>query len=146
MRRLSLPFLLLLPTALAAGPAHFDLLATFEPPETPGGDAAVAILFRALDPDLKLNETPAPRLRLELTETVLLDRQVPPPRRVPSYDPLTTRYLDLAEPIRFPVAIASTAHRGVQNVDAQVVYFYCSVREAWCRRGVTDVEFTVEVP
>ncbi len=138
--------LLALPAAVAAGPPHFDLLATFEPPEKPGGDATVAVTFRALDPDVRLNETPAPRLRLDLLETVLLDRQAPAPRRVPDYDPLTAKYLDLAEPVRFPVAIAPTASGGPQRVEARVVFFYCSVLEAWCRRGTADVDFTVTVP
>jgi len=139
--------LLLVPTALAAGPQnHFDLLASFEPPETAGGDGAVAVTFRTLDPDVRLNETPAPRLKLDLTQDVLTDRQAPAPRRVPAYDPLTARYLDLAEPVRFPVAIAPTAPGGVQRVEAQVVFFYCSVREAWCRRGTADIDVEVTVP
>jgi hypothetical protein len=146
MRRLSLLLVLALPATVAAGPRHFDLLASFEPPEKPGGVAAVAVMFRALDPDLRLNETPAPRLRLDLTETVLLDRQAPAPRRVPDYDPLTAKYLDLAEPVRFPVAIAPTAPGGLQRVEAEVVFFYCSVREAWCRRATADVDLTVPVP
>jgi hypothetical protein len=136
---------LLLSAAVAPGPPTFDLLASFEPPEKPGGDAAVVVRFRTLDPDLRLNATPAPRLELDLTETVLLDRQAPPPRRVPDYDPLSAQYLDLDEPVRFPVAIAPTAPSGPQSVEAKVAYFYCSVREAWCRRGTADVDFTVTV-
>jgi len=143
---LSFLLVLVLPVAVAAGPRHFDLLASFEPPEKPGGAASVAVMFRALDPDLRLNETPAPRLRLELTEPVLLDRQAPAPRTVPDYDPLTAKYLDLAEPVRFPVAIAPTAPGGLQRVEAKVVFFYCSVREAWCRRASADVDLTVPVP
>jgi len=143
-------FLLLLvvvPAVLTAGSnPHFDLLATFEAPRPPGGDGAVLVTFRALDPDLRLNETPAPRLRLELTETVLLDRQAPAPRSAPAYDPLTAKYLDLAESVRFPVAIAPTAPAGEQTVEAKIVFFYCSVREAWCRRGTTTVDISVTVP
>ena len=139
--------LLVVPVALGAGPQkHFELLASFEPPETVGGDGAVAVTFRALDPDVRLNETPAPRLKLDLTQDVLVDRQDPAPRSLPAFDPLTARYLDLAEPVRFPVAISPTAPAGVQRVEAQVVFFYCSVREAWCRRGTADVEVAVTVP
>jgi hypothetical protein len=146
MRRLILLLVLTLPSAAAAGPQNFDLLASFEPPGDPGEDAAVAVTFRTLDPDLRLNETPAPRLKLDLTEPVLLDRQPPAPRRVPDYDPLTAKYIDLAEPVRFPVAIAPTAPGGIQRVEAEVVYFYCSIREAWCRRGTARIDFTVAVP
>ena len=89
---------------------------------------------------MRLNETPAPRLKLDLMDPVLVDKQPPAPRRVPAYDPLTAKYLDLDEPVRFPVALAPTAPSGPRTVDAKVVYFYCSVREAWCRRGTADVE------
>jgi hypothetical protein len=147
MRRLILLLVLILPGAVAAGPLpQFDLLASYEPPEKPGEDAAVAVTFRALDPDLRLNELPAPRLKLDLTEPVLLDRQPPAPRRAPDYDPLTAKYIDLAEPVRFPVAIAPTAPGGVQRVEAEVVYFYCSIREAWCRRATAQIDFDVAVP
>jgi len=146
MRHLALLLVMALPTAVAAAPQHFDLLASFEPPEKPGEDAAVAVRFRTLDPDLRLNETPAPRLKLDLTEPVLLDRQPPAPRRVPDYDPLTAKYIDLAEPVRFPVAVAPTAPGGVQRVEAKVVYFYCSIREAWCRRATAKIDFTVTAP
>jgi hypothetical protein len=139
--------LLIVPAALAAGPhKHFDLLASFDPPQKAGEDGTVAVTFRALDPDVKLNETPAPRLQLDLTQDVLADRQAPPPRRIPTYDPLSAEYLDLAEPVRFPVAISPTAPAGSQRVEAQVVFFYCSVREAWCRRGTADIEIEVTVP
>lgn len=139
--------LLLVPVALAAGPhSHFDLLASFEPAATTGEDDAVAVSFRALDPDVRLNETPAPRLELDLTETVLLDRQNPAPKYVPVYDPLTAKYIDLAEPVRFPVALSPAAPAGPQRVEATVVYFYCSVREAWCRRATARVDLTVTVP
>jgi hypothetical protein len=85
-------------------------------------------------------------LKLSPREAVLVDRQAPPPPRDPEFDPEKTRYLDLAKPLRFPVAIAAKAPRGKQEVEAKVVYFYCSKREAWCRRGTAEIEFTVEVP
>ena len=28
---------------------------------------------------------------------------------------------------------------------AKVVYYYCSKREGWCRKGTDDVEFVVDV-
>jgi hypothetical protein len=143
--------MLLVAVAFAAGSPlehleHFDLLASYEPPERAGAAGAVAVTFRALDPDVRLNEKPAPRLQLDLTQDVLVDRQPPAPRRVPTWDPLTAEYLDLAEPVRFPVAISPTAPAGTRTVEAEVVFFYCSVREAWCRRGTADVEVEVTVP
>jgi hypothetical protein len=140
-------FVLLVPAVLAAEPQnHFDLLASYEPPAGDGEEGAVVVTFRPLDPDLRLNETPAPRLNLDLTETVLVDRQAPRPRTAPAYDPLTAKYLDLQKPVRFPVTISPLAPSGENEVGAEVVYFYCSVREAWCRRGTTEIELTVAVP
>ena len=146
MRRFLLG-LLLAPAVVSSGTIkHFDLLATFEAPKAQGGQGAVVVTFRPHDPDLRLNETPAPRLKLDLTESVLLDRQAPAPRSAPAYDPLTAKYLDFAEPVRFPVAIAPTAPAGDHSVEAKVVFFYCSIREAWCRRGTSRVDLTVRVP
>lgn len=139
--------LVMVPVVLGAeSNPHFDLLATFEAPQAPGRDGAVLVTFRALDPDLRLNETPAPRLELELVEFILLDRQDPAARSAPDYDPLTAKYLDLGKPVRFPVAIAPAAPAGEQTVEAKVVFFYCSVREAWCRRGTSTVDLQVRVP
>jgi hypothetical protein len=131
--------------AVAPSVRHFDVIAAFEPPRKAGGEAAVAITFRALDPDLRVNETPAPRLRLDFAQTVLEDRQPQAPTSVPDFDPLTARYLDIQNPVRFRVALAKAARRGVHEVKASVVYFYCSTREAWCRRGSVDVLIPVTV-
>jgi hypothetical protein len=131
---------------LAVSPArHFDVVAAFEPARGASGEAAVAVSFRALDPDIKLNETPAPRLRLDLTQAVLEDRQPPAAPQTPDYDPATARYLDTQKPVRFKVAVSKAAPPGQHEVKASVVYFYCSTREAWCRRGVADVVVPVVV-
>ena len=131
--------------ALAASARHFEVTAAFAPAKSAAANASVAVTFRPLDPDVKVNETPAPRLKLDLAQTVLVDKQAPPSKQVPDYDPLTARYLDPAKPVLFPVAIAPTAPKGAQEVRASVVYFYCSTREAWCRRGTADVLVPVTV-
>jgi len=136
----------LVPAAALGAPArHFDVTAAFTPAKTASASAAVAVTFRALDPDVRVNETPAPRLKLDLAQAVLVDKQAPPSSQVPDYDPLTARYLDTAKPVLFPVAIAPTAPKGAHEVKASVVYFYCSTREAWCRRGTVDVLVPVDV-
>jgi hypothetical protein len=132
--------------AMAASARHFDVLASFTPPKKAGGVGTVAVTFRALEPDLKLNETPAPRLKLDLAQLVLEDKQPPPSGEVPVYDPLTAKYLDLAKPILFPAALLPAAPRGESLVKASVVFFYCSEREDWCRRGTAEVEIPVTVP
>jgi hypothetical protein len=124
---------------------HFDVIAAFEPPKKAGGEGAVAVTFQALDPDLKVNETPAPRLRLDLAQAVLEDREPPAPASPPDFDPARVHYLDLDKPVRFRVAVSKQAPRGQHDVKASVVFFYCSTREAWCRRGSVDVLIPVTV-
>ncbi len=136
----------LVPAAAVAAPArHFEVTAAFNAPRAASADGAVAVTFLAVDPDLKVNENPAPRLKLDLAQAVLVDKQPPPATQVPDYDPLTARYLDPAKPVLFPVAIAPTAPKGPHEVKASVVFFYCSTREAWCRRGSADVSIPVTV-
>jgi hypothetical protein len=137
----------LLLALLAAAPSvrYFEVMASFEPAHTPAGDAAVAVLFEPLDPDVHVNETPAPQLRLDLAQTVLEDRQPPPPTTIPTFDPTQAHYIDLQKPVRFKVALAKGAARGRHEVKASVVFFYCSSREAWCRRGSADVVIPVSV-
>jgi len=146
MRKLVLVGLLLSPTlASAAGPQHFVLEASFVPAPKAGANAAVAVSFRALNPDVALDESPPPRLKLDLEQKILIDKQPPPPSHITPFDPATAKFLDLAAPVVFPVAIAPGAPKGAQSVKATVTYFYCSKAEAWCRRGTTDVDVSVPV-
>ncbi len=136
----------LVPAAAVAAPArHFEVTAAFTAPRAASADGAVAVTFLPVDRDLKVNENPAPRLKLDLAQTVLVDKQPPPANLVPDYDPLTARYLDPAKPVLFPVAIAPSAPKGAHEVKASVVFFYCSTREAWCRRGSADIAIPVTV-
>lgn len=128
-----------------AGLQHFTLDATFEPPMKAGQSAAVAVTFVGTDPAIYVNEEPAPRLKLDPLQTVLLDKQPPSSGKGPDFDPENPRALDLAKPVRFPVAITKEAPRGAHSVKATVIYFYCSKREAWCRRGATEIEVPVDV-
>jgi hypothetical protein len=138
--------LLLSLLAVAPSVRHFEVLATFEPAKKAGGEAAVAVTFQALDPDVHVNETPAPQLRLDIAQTVLEDRQAKATAAASaSYDPKTAKYLDLQKPVRFAVAVAKGAARGPHDVKANVVFFYCSSRELWCRRGSVDVNIPVDV-
>src|SRR5262245_13574161 len=132
--------------ALAAGPQHFTVAARYEPPAKVGANGSIAVSFTGSDPDVHINETPAPRLKLGADQAVLLDKQAPTPEKLEPYDPDTARYLDLALPVYFPVAIAKGAPKGAQTVPVTVTYFYCSKRQGWCRKGTTDVAVTVDVP
>jgi hypothetical protein len=137
--------LLLLPAFAFASSRHFEVSGSFVPASKAGANGSVAVTFRALDPDVKVNETPAPRLRLDVAQSVLVDKQAPAPAQVPDYDPLTARYVDTQKPVLFPVAVAPAAAKGEHSVRASVVFFYCSTREAWCRRGTADLEIPVAV-
>jgi len=131
--------------ALAPPMRHFEVAASFEPAKKAGANAAVAVTFRALDPDVHVNESPAPQLRLDLEQTVLEDRQPKASTAIPAFDPATAKYIDLDKPVLFPVAVAKAAPHGAHEVKASVVFFYCSSREAWCRRGSADVLIPVSV-
>ena len=141
-----LSLLLLLPAVGLAAPArHFELTAAFVPARKANATASVAVRFQPLDPDVKVNESPAPRLKLDVGQAVLVDLQPPAGGGVPDYDPLTARYVDLSQPVLFPVAVAPSAPPGEHAVKANVVFFYCSQRESWCRRGNTEVTIPVVV-
>jgi len=131
---------------LAAPPKHFDIAASFLAPPRPGTGAAVGVLFSPLDSDVHVNEDPAPRLQLDPGQKVLVDKQPAPPSHAAETDPDKTRYLDVSRPVKFKVEIAAGAPKGPQTVKAKVVYFYCSKREGWCRRGSEPLELTVDVP
>lgn len=137
----------LVPSALfAAGPKHFDLTAVYTAPAKAGASGAIAVTFVPTDPDVHVNEAPAPRLTLDPAQTLLVDKQAPAPDRVVPYDPDTAESLDLTFPVLFPVAIAKGAPKGAHPLAASVTYFYCSKRAGWCRKGTTEVSVSVTVP
>ena len=131
--------------AAAAGAGdHFEVEASFEAAAEPGESGAVAVRFVAFDPDVELNEVPAPRLKLDPDQQVLVERKsaaTPPPLA----DPGEPRYHDLSEPVRFSADPAPDAPAGFHAVGAEVVYFYCSKREGWCRRGSAEIEIPVQI-
>jgi hypothetical protein len=131
--------------ASAMAPEHFSLEARYEPPAKGQTEGAIAVYFSPLDADLKLNESPAPRLVLDPSQMVLEDKQAPLGKRTP-IDPEKVKGLDLSKPVRFPVARHARAAKGEHPVKATVNFFYCSKREAWCRRGKQEVELKVVLP
>ena len=58
---------------------HFDVAASYEARRDGGGE--VAVRFTAKDPDVKINEAPAPRLKLEEGPAALAPAAAPPPPR-----------------------------------------------------------------
>jgi len=129
----------------AEAPKHFEVEATLERAAAPGGGPVVAVRFSALDPDVNVNEIPAPRLELDERQTLLSSRAVKTKAATPPMSADEPRYLDLSEPVRFPVAVSPDAPTGIHGVSADVVYFYCSKRQGWCRRGTAPVTIPIVV-
>jgi hypothetical protein len=128
--------------ALATGSEHFDVNATFRAPAKPDGLGSVSVTIVAKDPGVHVNEEPAPRLKLD-EQSVLADKQAPPPAKAHTYDPQSAKYLDLTFPLSFPVAWAAKPPTTMQSVTATLVYFYCSESEGWCRKGSEAIAFNV---
>lgn len=146
MRKLAVVASALVPLLVfAAAPQHFTLAASFAPPAKAGANGAVAVTFTPLNTDVHINENPAPRLKLDPEQKVLVDKQPPAPARVEPFDPEKVRYIDLALPVTFAVSVAGDAPKGPQTVKANIVYFYCSKAQGWCRRGSTDVDVSLTV-
>ncbi len=140
-------FVLLAPLAAsAAGPEHFSVAASYAPAPKGQVHGNVAVTFQAKDPDVRINQEPAPRLKLDPTQTVLVDKQPPPVKANIPFDPATARYFDLTFPLLFPAAVGPAVPQGTHNVKATVTFFYCSKREAWCRKGAAEVAFPVRAP
>jgi hypothetical protein len=144
MKPLAAALLALVPAAAMAGGEHFTVSAAYVPPAKPRGAATVAVTFIPADPDVKINQEPGPRLKLDPEQGVLVDRQPAASRRGESGG--EPKYLDTSLPVAFPVAVNPRAPKGERTVKGNVVYFYCSKREGWCRKGTSEVAFVVNVP
>lgn len=124
-------------------PSHVGLEASFAAPAHGSSSAAILVHFVPLSEGVRVNQEPAPRLRLE-TAGILLDRQ-PPARRTAPIDPDFARYVEPSEAVRFPVAVDPAAPRGQHVVRATVTYSYCSKTQGWCRKGNEPVEVLVDI-
>jgi hypothetical protein len=140
-------FSLLLAAAagLPGSEKHVDVLASFVPPSQEGASPAVAVSLVPKTPDIRVNEVPAPRIKLDPGQAILVHE--PPAKTSPplSFDPADAKYLDPNVPVRFKVELADEAPKGTHTVKATVTYFYCSKRQGWCRKGTEKVELTVKV-
>src|SRR5688500_16016178 len=112
--------------------SHFDVSAAFTAPRR-DAPAEVAVQFRANDPDVKINEFPAPKLKLTAGPATVV---VPPKAAAPASKGAPAagepgHYLDLTLPVTFPVTLEASATRGAHDAKGTVTYFYCSKREGW---------------
>jgi hypothetical protein len=94
---------------------------------------------------VRVNQDPAPRLKLDPSQAILDHR--PPPRRHPApTEPEAPHYLEPAIPYAFAVTLKPGAPKGEHRVKATVTYFYCSKSAGWCRKGSGEVDVPVTVP
>jgi hypothetical protein len=118
--------------------------ATYLPPVR-GTEATVAVQFVPVEPSIRVNEDPGPRLALDPGQQVLGDK--PRPAVVKKHAPAgEAHYLDPGVPVAFPVLLKSGVGAGEHPVKGTVTYFYCSKSEGWCRKGQADVTVSVRVP
>lgn len=120
---------------------HFDVAASYAPRKAGGGE--VAVRFTAKDPDVKINEAPAPKLKLEEGPVAVAPSPAAAKAPAPAGGP--GKYLDLTLPVTFPVTVAAGTAKGEHSARGTVTYFYCSKREGWCRKGTAAVAFAVPV-
>jgi hypothetical protein len=126
------------PSSLGAGASpHFAISAQYRPGKA-AGTGEVAVTFAPKDPDVKINTTPAPRLKLDEGQKLLAEKTAPRKAGAPD-----EKYLDLTFPVVFPVAVASPV-KGGETVKGALTYYYCSHREGWCRKGTADVEIPLK--
>ena len=141
--------MILLAQALAAAafleaparPLHFDVTAAYSSRRAGAGE--VAVRFVARDPDVKINEHPAPKLKIESGPLAVAAPPAAGDSKPAPAEP--GRYLDLTLPVTFPVTVAAGTARGEHPAAGTVTYFYCSKREGWCRKGTAPVSLTVAV-
>lgn len=131
--------LLVLTSASTPVAGHFEVSARFLPGKA-AGSGDVAVTFVAHDPDVHVNENPAPRLKLDSEQKILTTKPAKSARMAPPA-PAEAKYLDLAFPVLFPVAV--TQPKAPATVKGTVTYFYCSKRDGWCRKGTQAVEVPV---
>ena len=128
-------------TAQAMPSPHFEVMAAYEAPTKKGGPASIVFEFKKKDPDVNINEDPAPRIKFAPGSPLVAP---PPPKSsgvIP--DPANAHYLDLVRPVRFPVTFAPDAAKGLSTVKTTMSYFYCSKRENWCRKGTAEFDLAV---
>jgi hypothetical protein len=131
-------------TPQAVPSPHFDISAAYEAPAKKGAPGHIVFEFKKKDPDVNINEDPAPRIKFAAGSPLVAP---PPPKSSGELPDLTNaHYIDISKPVLFPVTVAPGAAKGLSTAKTTLAYFYCSKRENWCRRGTADFDLPVVVP
>jgi hypothetical protein len=123
---------------------HFEVGAAYEAPAKKGAPSHLVFEFKRKDPDVNVNEEPAPRLKFGPGSPLVAPS--PPKSSGVIPDPADARYLDLSKPVRIPVTLAPSAAKGLATAKTTLSYFYCSKRENWCRKGTAEFDLPVVLP
>jgi hypothetical protein len=144
VKRLLAACLALLPATVLAGAnsTDFSVGATFVAAKKKSAPASISILFKPASPDVRINAEPGPRLKLDPGQKVLTYTPPPGVMAPPSFDPAFAKYLDLSKPLSFDVT--HVPGTGKKWIDGSVVYFYCSKKEGWCKKGTSSFEVSVD--
>jgi hypothetical protein len=136
----------LLPSLAYAGSSagDFTVQASFTAARKASAPATISVLFKAADPDVRINAEPAPRIKLDPEQKVLSYKPPEGSMVPPSFDPALAKYLELDKPVAFAVTRAPGAPKGPHTIAGSVVYFYCSKKEGWCKKGSTPFEVKVD--
>lgn len=126
----------------AAGPSDTSFVAVevrFEPSTVaPGGRGTVEIRFVPAD-DIHINADPPLAVRLDASPLHLSGG------RLEVKTGGDESYVDTAVPVRHEVLIAPDAVAGRATLTGEVVYYYCSDLEGWCRRAAREFSLPVLV-
>jgi hypothetical protein len=133
----------LAPTLAAAEqPAPFEARASFVPASSSTAPAAIRLVLRSKDDDLRVSGRPWPGLRLSAAQRSLT-LVGPAPEATGEATP-GPRYVDLDQPLRFPVKLNTAAPPAPHAVEATLSFVYCSTSKGWCRKATQRVEIPVE--
>jgi hypothetical protein len=136
-----------LPLLLAPAAQTVSVEATVATSREAGGNGVISLRFWPTSDEYRVNRSPAPRLELDQSQRILTVKG-------PAVLPGTSRkdiaendqYLEPGAPVTFAAAVAQKAAKGSHEVGGRVVFFYCSVREATCRRGSADLNLIFQLP
>jgi hypothetical protein len=104
----------------------------------PGGGAIIEVLFTPAD-DIHINGDPPVRVVIGTPGACVI--QGAPRTAVHE----KTGFLDSAVPVRQAVVFADSLPTGEAVVNGDVVYYYCSDAEGWCRRAVREFSLPVRI-
>src|SRR5688500_10327033 len=94
--------------------SHFGLPAPFAPARR-DAPAEVAVQFRANDPGVKINEFPAPKLKLTSAPATVIPPATKAAAKSAPAPSEPGQYLDLTLPVTFPVTLEASAARGAHD-------------------------------